>query len=383
MVVLTILAAVSNLFIHKFCYACECVPVLALLAPAASRLGSVIGVEYAAVRGRIRLHPFAFVSSSLKRWSATVFCTLGLGLSLHLALLKFYALPCIGPGGCHSIIHSGYGTVFGLPVGLFGALLWAAAIAIPDRTKRGALLLLLAAGSAVFMIIQFFVLRGFCLYCTSHAVAAWVAFALHGETPHRSALLAGIALAVGGFGLARSRAEAHVAATPPVVSGSTPLAAAPAGLPWLAPLTPRSPALVISLNCAACLDLLEELTRQRYTDVRSGPAIFFKVTDENRELTTTFVAAVLGQAGSKRDAFLAVTTLLLTVKDQALSSPAVAAAQLGSLFPGAAAQRDQAARLLGAQTETLHAGKLSDTTPLLVPIGAQPRAFFKTEELFH
>lgn len=323
------------------------------------------------------------MSPSLKRWSATVFCTLGLGLSLHLALLKFYSLPCIGPGGCHSIIHSGYGSVFGIPAGLFGALLWAGAIAVPDRTKRGALLLILAGGSAVFMVIQFFVLRGFCLYCTSHAVVAWFAFALHGEKPHRSALLVGIALAVGGFELARVRAEAHVAAAPVVPSSGTPLAAAPAGVPWLAPLTPRSPALVISLNCAACLDLLEELTRRRYTDVRSGPAIFFKVTDENRELTTTFVAAVLSQGGPKREAFLAVTTLLLTVKDQALSSPAIAAAQLASLFPAAAAQRDQATRLLESQTETLHTGKLSDTTPLLVPIGSSARAFFKAEELFH
>jgi len=322
------------------------------------------------------------VPSSLKRWSATVFCTLGLALSLHLALLKFYALPCIGPGGCHSIIHSGYGSVFGLPVGLFGAVMWAAAIAIPDRTKRSALLLLLAAGSVVFMCIQFLVLRGFCLYCTAHAVTSWVAFALHGQNPHRSALLAGVALAVGGFGLARARAESQVAATIAIPNGRTPLAAAPAGVTWLGPLAPRSPALVVSLNCAACLDLLRELARYRYTNVRSGPALFFKVTDENRELTTTFVAAVLAQPGPKREAFLAVTTLLLTVEDQALSSPAIAATQLSSFFPGAAAQREPAERLLKAQTETLHAAKLSDTTPLLAPIGGQARAFFKTEELF-
>lgn len=323
------------------------------------------------------------MSSPLKRWCATVCCTLGLALSFHLALLKFYALPCIGPGGCHSIIHSGYGSVFGVPVGVFGAILWAAAIAVPDRTKRGALLLLLAGGSAVFMCIQFFVLRGFCLYCTAHAVTAWAAFALHAQTPHRSALLVGVALAVGGFGLARSRAAAHVESALAVPNSKAPLAAAPAGVPWLGPLTPRSPALVLSLNCAACLDLLDELTRRRYADVHSGPAIFFKVTDENRELTTTFVAAVLAQPGSKREAFLAVTTLLLTVKDQALSSPAVAAAQLAAFFPGGAAQREPAQLLLSAQTDTLHATKLSDTTPLIAPIGGQARVFFKAEELFH
>lgn len=322
------------------------------------------------------------VSPSLKRWSATVFCTLGLGLSLHLALLKFFVLPCIGPGGCHSIIHSGYGSVFGIPVGLFGALLWAAAILVPDQAKRGALLLLLAGGSAIFMCIQFFVLRGFCLYCTAHAVTAWIAFALNAQTPHRAAFLVGILLAVGGFGLARSRAQSQAAAIPPVPSSGSPLAAAPAGVAWLGPLTPRSPALVLSLNCAACLDLLGELSRQHHSAGSSGPAIFFKVTDENRELTTTFVAAVLAQNGSKADGFLAVTVMLLTIKDQALSSPATAALQLKGLFPASATQLDAATRLLSAQTETLHGAKLGDTTPLLVPTGSRPRAFFKMEELF-
>lgn len=326
--------------------------------------------------------PSPFVPSSLKRWSATVFCTLGLGLSLHLALLKFYSLPCIGPGGCHSVIHSGYGSAFGIPVGVFGAILWAAAIAVPDRSKRGALLLLLAAGSAVFMGIQFLVLKSFCLYCTAHAITSWVALALHAQTPHRSGLLVGIALAVGGLGLARSLVEARVAATPIVPHSGSPLAAAPAGVAWLGPLTPRSPALVLSLNCAACLDLLGELTRRRYADVNTGPAIFFKINDENRELTTLFVAAVLAQPDSKREAFLAVTTLLLTFKDQALSSPAIAAAQLSSLFPAAATQREQAVRLLSAQTDTLQNAKVSDTTPLLVPIGSPARAIFRAEELF-
>lgn len=280
------------------------------------------------------------------------------------------------------MIHSGYGSVFGIPVGVFGALLWACAIVVPDRTKRGALLLLLAAGSAVFMGIQFLVLKSFCLYCTVHAVAAWVAFALHAQTPHRSGLLVGLALAVGGLGLARSRVEAHVAAAPVVPPSGSPLAAAPAGFPWLAPLTPRSPALVLSLNCAACLDLLGELTRRRYADVNTGPAIFFKVNEENRELTTLFVAAVLAQPGSKREAFLAAATLLLTFKDQALSSPAIAAAQLGSLFPAASTQREQAVRLLAAQTDTLQNAKVSDTTPLLVPIGSPARALFRADDLF-
>lgn len=307
---------------------------------------------------------------------------LGLALALHLALLKFFSLPCFGPGGCHSVIYSAYGSVFRVPVGVYGAILWAAAIAIPDQTKRSALLFLLAVGSAAFMGIQFFVLRSFCLYCTAHAVVAWIAFGLSSYPPHRLALFFGTALAIGGFFGARDYAESRAATSSVPAAVSISLASAPAGAPWLAPLTPRSPAVVISLNCAACLDLLEELSRYRYGEVRSGPAIYFKVTDENRELTTVFVASILAQSASKRDAFLAATAMLLSVKDQALSSPTAAAAQLNGLFPAAATQRHAAEQLLNAQTETLKAHKIGDTTPLLVPVGTRPRAFFKVEELF-
>lgn len=348
----------------------------------ARRHGNVIGVEYKGSSDTLGGNELPFVSSPLKRWSATVFCTFGLALSVHLALLKFFSLPCFGPGGCHSVIHSGYGTVLRLPVGLYGAILWGAAICVSDQTKRAALLCILAVGSAAFMGIQFFVLRGFCLYCTAHAVTAWIAFALHRSEPRRIALALGVLFALGGFVFARQQAAAHVAAALPPPNTAAPLSTGPSGLAWLGPLTPRSPALVVSLNCAACLDLFQELLRQNYKEVRSGPAIYFKVTDENRELTSTFVAAVLAQPGSKRDGFLAAVAMLLSVKDQALSAPTVAATQFNALFPSAMIQRKAAEQVLVAQTQELQAHKLGDTTPLLVPLGTRPRAFFKVEELF-
>jgi uncharacterized membrane protein len=322
------------------------------------------------------------VTPSMKHWLSTVFCTLGLGLSLHLALLKFFSLPCVGGGGCHSIIHSGYGAVFGIPVGAYGALLWAAAFLVGDQTKRSGLLFLLAVGSAIFLGIQFLVLRGFCLYCTAHAVCAFLAFSVASANPKRWALPLGIVLAFGGLGLARAQAAKHVNEVTAIATKGTPLATAPSGLPWLGNLTPGSPALVLSLDCAACLDLLEELSKQSFADLSSGPAIYFKVTPDNAELTRTFVAGVLATPGGKRDAFLASTALLLTLKDRALSSPSAAASQLAALLPGSATQLDHADKLLAAQTETLHAAKLGDVTPLLVPISAKPRAFFRTEELF-
>ncbi len=322
-------------------------------------------------------------------------CTLGLALSFHLGLLKQFSLPCIGAGGCHSIIHSGYGSIFGFPVGYYGALFWTFAIVIPDRTKRGALLALLAAGAAVFMCIQFFVLGGFCAYCTAHAVVAWIAVFLHAEAPKRWALPLGLLLACGGFQFARYRANTQSVTL--LAHGAMDLPEAPSGAAWLAPLTPHSPALVLSLNCAACVDVLDEIARHNYKSVRTGPAIFFKVTDENRELTTAFVAAVLAQSAagkpaqkndivandpSKRDAFLAITALYLSIRDLALSSPKAAADQLAHMVPAAASQHDVAVKLLEAQTQALTAVNLGQTTPLLVPVSSRPRPFFKTTELF-
>src|SRR6266496_1770417 len=99
----------------------------------------------------------------LKHMLATACYTLGLALAVYLSLLKLFALPCVGPGNCQAILYSIFGSVFGVPVGVYGTLLWIGAILVPDRTKRGTLLALLAVGTAIFMIIQFGVLRGFCL----------------------------------------------------------------------------------------------------------------------------------------------------------------------------------------------------------------------------
>jgi uncharacterized membrane protein len=322
------------------------------------------------------------VTPSLKPWLATLFCAVGLALSVFLGLIKLYALPCIGGGGCDTVIHSMYGTVLRVPIGFVGALLWLAAIVISDHAKRSALLFLLAVGSAALMCIQFLVLRGFCLYCTAHAVTAWLAFGFHRHAPRRWAIVLGLALAVGAFSLARSKAQTRAGMSfPAEAGGALKLSAELSGVAWIAPIEPRSPGLVISLNCAACLDLLEELSRRSLGNVQGGPAIFFKVTEENRELTTTFVAAVLSQPKSKREGFLAATALLLTIKDQALSSPATAAVQLGAMLPAAAAHRAQAADLLAAQTQVLAEHKLGDTTPLLVPVTGRPRAIFKLDEI--
>jgi uncharacterized membrane protein len=308
----------------------------------------------------------------------------GLALSSYLAALKFFALPCLGASGCHAVLHSRFGEIFQIPVGVYSTLLWLAIIYVPDRTKRGFLLLFLGGACVVFMLIQFVILNGFCLYCTLHALVAWSVLYLHGETPRRWTAPLGLALALGGVWLTRQQVETRVTAETIHIAPGTvsTLHQQAAGLYWLGPYTERSPALVLSLNCPACLDLLEELTRRSYDKNAAGPSLYFKTNEANRALTETFVAAVLSQDGTPRDAFLAVTTLFLTQKDTALSSPESAARQLAALFPDSAPRRVTASRILADHTAALQAAALGEATPLLLPRDGKPRAFFKIEDLF-
>lgn len=323
------------------------------------------------------------LSSNFKSRLATACYTLGLALALYLSLLKLFALPCIGPGNCQAILYSRYGSVFHVPVGVFGALLWLAVIFSSDKDKRGVLLVILAGSTAVFMIIQFLVLRGFCLYCTLHAVAAWGALALYQERPRIWTVLLALVLAGGTFHLSRqyvtARAETEAALAPRLSL----LADDAAALSWLGPIRPRSPTLVLSLNCAACLDLLDELTRESYAGRSAGPAVYLKTNDTNRSLTKQFIAAVLSQRDlPRREAFLAVSTVLLSEKETVLASPDAATTRLAAIFPTATDQIQTAETIVAAQAKALNAAKLGNTTPLLISRGSHVQPFFTPNELF-
>jgi uncharacterized membrane protein len=323
------------------------------------------------------------LSPNLKSQLAAACYTLGLALAVYLSLLKLFALPCIGPGSCQAVLYSRYGSVANVPVGVFGAFLWFAAIIVPDKDKRDALLVLLAGGTAIFMAIQFLVLRSFCPYCTLHAVVAWGALALHHQRPRLWVILLGLAVAGGGFYLSRQHVASHAQTEAARAPRLSVLADDPASLSWLGPVWPRSPAVVISLDCPACLDLLEELTRQSYASRTAGPALYLKTNDANRSLTIELMAAVLAQRDlPRREAFLATVTVLLGEKGTALANPAAAAVRLAAIFPASAGNKAEAEKIVGAQTQTLDAASLGDTTPLLISRDGRVQAFFKPEELF-
>jgi len=321
--------------------------------------------------------------TTLKSSLATVCYTLGLARAGYNNMLKLFAQPCIGPGNCQAILYSKYGSVFQVPVGAYGTLLWLGVIFVPNKDKRDVLLLMLAGGTALFMAIQFLVLRGFCLYCTLHAVAAWGALFLHHYRPRLWMAALALALAGGGFLLAREHAETHARNGNAQAAKLAVLADNISALPWLGTIHPRSPALILSLDCAACLDLLEKLTQENYKGRSIGPALYLKTNDANRTLTLEFVAAVLAQRElTRREALLATATILLMEKENALSSPDVAAVRLAAMFPASAEKKTDAEKILAAQAKTLANTNLGDITPLLISRDGVPHAIFKTPELF-
>ncbi len=298
----------------------------------------------------------------------TAIATLGLALALYLALLKLTALPCHAPGDCGKIIHSSYGNVYRIPVGIYAAALWIVVLFQRDTTFRALWLLFLAGGSAGFMVIQFGVLRGFCLYCTLHALCTWAAFALRRAEPRPRATIA-IAVLLAAAGYAYSYHRAHNL-TPQPTSALTPQTSPlkpSSGLPWLAPISEKSPVLVLSVDCPACLQLLDELTRHDFSRTKTGPALYFKTTEANRALTREFLAATLAQKNLPiRDALLATSALLLAQKDLVLTQPTAAAQALAAMNPEAALEHPLADRILETHTRALSAAQLPATTPLLL-----------------
>ncbi len=328
-----------------------------------------------------RLPPAAMPSTP--RLASHLICALGLALALYLTLLKLFALPCHAPGDCQKIIFSSYGTIFRLPVGLYSAALWIAALLQRDAFKRAIFLSLLALGSLGFMVIQFAVLRGFCLYCTLHALCTFAAFALHRTAPRPSLIIPLAALlAAGGFALSYQGAHS-VSATPTSVS-SAPRLSFVSGLPWLAPVGEKSPALILSLDCPSCLDLLEQLTSHDFTSVKQGPTLFFKTTPANRALTQEFISGILAQKDLPiRDAFLASTLLLLTQKDLVLTRPDAATQALAALLPASTTEHPLAEKILAAQSQALSAAKLPATTPRLIAPDGREHSRIDISALFH
>jgi uncharacterized membrane protein len=341
------------------------------------------------------------VISVPQRNSSTVTALVGVGLltCVYLAALKLLNLPC-PLSGCASIINTHYGALLGVPLPIYAVPLWLTLTLPGSKSWLNAVQLLsvlaLALGAVALMVIQFFVLKGFCPFCTIHAAAA-IACAFvaprkgraHGWlAPAILALTLPIFLAVKIHGQADAQSwNTPDETSPPETAAAAPTPAAPstvapippvipasvdkAALTWLGDFDPRnSPILVVSFQCSHCLDLLEQtMTRPRMGTLK-GPKIFVYSTHGSSADTIAVLAAILSQPGTPQEQFAGVFAQQDAFRDALIThNSAELKRHLAELFPGYEAKLEAAKQLHNLQVVALKYIQGRGSPFLLLPDG--------------
>jgi uncharacterized membrane protein len=331
------------------------------------------------------------VLSSEERASSPVIresliCGVGIFLAVYTVLLKVAALPCVS-GDCHKLIHSSYGTFWGIPVGLYALIFWSILLTKsgwPSRLARVGLVL----GSIYFIGVQAFALKMFCPVCGAHALVCLLTMTISADR-RRSALIGFVAVAaafcviVWSEQQARNRLQEQLlseelkpveesvivaAETLPVVeiqSSDTSLSV-DSGLSWLSSETLLDTQVVISFTCNQCLSVLETILAQSNEDRRMA-GIILKVDPGSRAITRTLLAAVLSRSDlPSHVAFGRAFGLLVGDKDVFFRNDETTASfLLGAEFPALSNFLDEADIVLNEHESLLQSMGVSQTPTVL------------------
>ena len=316
--------------------------------------------------------------------TATALVGIGLVTCVYLAALKLLNLPC-PLSGCASIINTHYGALFHVPLPIYAVPLWLTLTVPSSRSWQSAAQLVslaaLAIGALVLMAIQFFVLKGFCPFCTLHAAAALASVfvipkwgrARSWLSPVVLALVLPIFLLVKVLGQADAQSwntpetpsvPAATAAPEAPVSGGAPAGVSPAvnmgsvdkaALNWLGDFDPKdSPILVVSFQCSHCLDLLQQTLTHPRIGTLKGPKIFVYSTHGSSADTVAVLAAILSQPGTPQEQFAAVSAQQDTFRDALITHDSLELKRhLSELFPGYESKLEAAKQLHSLQNVAL------------------------------
>ena len=316
---------------------------------------------------------------------ATVLVGLGLLTCIYLAALKLLNAPC-PLIGCDRIINSRYGSILGVPLPILAMPFWVV-LALPttkawQRCVQLGSVLLLALGGLILMGIQFIVLRGFCPFCTLHAVAALAAaFVLplrgraHPWLPSLMLVLAlpltlaakGLALpqvhswdTQDSFSMTILKAQGNAGTNEPVNASALSMrsfesSVGQVAFSWLGPIDPeRSSVLVISFQCPHCLDLLGQCLKHPRFGTLKGPKVLLVSSPDSSADSIAVLAAILSVPGTPQQQFATVFTQLDLLFDPLLSRDSKELrSRLGALFPHYTEHLAAARKLLNAQSEAL------------------------------
>lgn len=94
--------------------------------------------------------------------------------------------PCVVTSGCSTVLTSEWSIVLGIPIALLGALFYLLLMVLTIvflKTKKSAYLLTASfitflgiTASICLMILQIFVIKSLCLYCTISAITSLILF---------------------------------------------------------------------------------------------------------------------------------------------------------------------------------------------------------------
>ena len=311
----------------------------------------------------------------------TVLVGVGLLTCIFLAALKLLNLPC-PLSGCANIINTRYGTLFHVPLPLYAIPLWLVLTVPATRTWQNLLqlaaLAALALGALALMFIQFFVLHGFCPYCTLHAAAALVAASTvpwrgraHSWLP--AAVLAATMPLIFTVKLveqsqveswevrpqtspvAPQHSETGLAVAPKEVAPALPPSIDKVAFSWLGEFDhEQSPVLIVSFQCSHCLDLLEDTLTHPRIGTLKGPKIFVYAPFNTSSDTIDVLAAILSVSGTPQEQFATVFAQLNLFRDELIThNSKELRSRLGELFPGYTAKLAAAKQLFTFQAIAL------------------------------
>jgi len=348
------------------------------------------------------------VSSPTPRPSflTTTLVAVGLLCCIYLAALKVMNLPC-ALSGCSEIIGTRYGSLLGIPLPVLALPLWLL-LTIPGDLawiQRAQFLSswFMAAGCLALMVIQFGVLHGFCPFCTVHAVSAVAtAFALR-KRGRAHAWLPAVMLALTFPLLMVVKAEtvAHVeswqaAPAEPPPGGSPAQAAAPSrpAIPasidqvafhWLGEFDAKeSPILVVSFQCAHCLDLLERVVARPRIGTLKGPKIFVYSQPTSANDTIAILAAMLSVSGTQEEQFSALLGQMEVLRDPLVTRDSKELKnRLAELFPRYTEKLTEARQQYNMQVTALRYIPGRGSPYLLLPDGSNRFGDIPVDLLFH
>lgn len=124
-----------------------------------------------------------------------IFSLIGFAISVYLATAHYlgYTPPCTVTKGCEEVLASKYAIILGLPLSVWGIVFFTGVIGTSLLANhyvfwKKLLTILLSVGAllaAVFLFIQFFVLKQICQYCFTVDVLTILLFLWDLNIAHR------------------------------------------------------------------------------------------------------------------------------------------------------------------------------------------------------